>query len=82
MNYAAKSDGLAELATAENLMGGIYYHLGEWRTALPIQDARLAPSGPPRALPRSTLEEQRPARSNKQLTFMSGPYACGSFLYS
>ncbi len=32
--YAAKADGLAELASAENLLGGIHYHLGEWHTAL------------------------------------------------
>jgi predicted ATPase/uncharacterized protein HemY len=32
--FAARADGLAELASAENLLGGIYYHLGEWHTAL------------------------------------------------
>ena len=33
-NYASAVDGLGELAAADNLLGGIYYHLGEWHKAL------------------------------------------------
>ncbi len=33
-NYASEVDGLGELAAADNLLGGIYYHLGEWHKAL------------------------------------------------
>ena len=32
--HAQGADSLNELAAAENLLGGIYYHLGEWREAL------------------------------------------------
>jgi predicted ATPase len=31
--YAQAADGLNELATAHNLLGGVYYQLGEWRDA-------------------------------------------------
>ena len=32
--YASKADSLSELAAADNLLGGIYYHLGEWHRAI------------------------------------------------
>ena len=32
--YATKADSLSELAAADNLLGGIYYQLGEWHKAL------------------------------------------------
>jgi predicted ATPase/class 3 adenylate cyclase len=33
LGYAQTADGLNELATVENLLGGIYLNLGEWRNA-------------------------------------------------
>ncbi len=33
LEFAQGADGLNELATAHNLIGGVYYHLGEWRKA-------------------------------------------------
>lgn len=32
-SYAKAADGLNELASAHNLLGGVYYHQGEWRNA-------------------------------------------------
>lgn len=34
LEHARAADSLNELASAENLLGGIYYRLGEWRDAL------------------------------------------------
>lgn len=33
LTYAQKADSLNELATAHNLLGGVYYHQSEWREA-------------------------------------------------
>ncbi|MCA9932571.1 MAG: tetratricopeptide repeat protein [Ardenticatenaceae bacterium] len=34
LDYAQKADDLGELASVENLLGGIFYRQGDWRTAL------------------------------------------------